>query len=187
MAAPPDPRDRLPPYLASYCPDPAVVRQRTRLWVGKGVFLLYDWLTRFGSACARNWRVLDGTGRLFVACLGVVSLCCALLAVAGWSRKPGDDVRSVGHNSRNDYPKQQSQPNQSGNPTPPAPSGMDSNLIQLRLQALYAALAALPASVPLADAPARDQQEYNLRYEISQLEAALAKAKQAPAKSGQQK
>ena len=154
MAAPPDPRDRLPPHLTSYCPDPAVVRQRTRLWVGKGVSLLYDWLTRFGNACARNWRAIDGTGRLLVACLGVMSLCCALLAVAGWSRKPGNDVRSVGHDGRNGYPEQQSQPNQSGNPTPPAPSGMDSNLIQLRLQALYAALAALPASVPLADAPA---------------------------------
>jgi hypothetical protein len=53
---------------------------------------------------------------------------------------------------------------------------MDRNLIQLRLQALYAALAALPASGPVADLPARDQQEWNLRYEISQLEAALAKA-----------
>ena len=111
----------------------------------------------------RNWRALDGTGRLFVACLGVVSLCCALLAVAGWSRKPGDDVRSVGRNGPNGYPKQQSQPNQSGSPTPTVPHDMDSDLIKLRLQALYAALAALPASVPLADAPARDQQEYNLR------------------------
>ena len=79
-----------------------------------------------------------------------------------------------------------------GGPTNPAADAgrshrtMDLDLIKLRLQALYAALAALPASVPLADAPRHDQQEYNLPAAISQLEAALAKAKQAPAKSGQQ-
>jgi tetratricopeptide (TPR) repeat protein len=50
---------------------------------------------RFGNACARNWAALDRTGRLFVACLGAVSLCFALLAIAGWSRKPSDEARGV--------------------------------------------------------------------------------------------
>ncbi len=89
---PDDPRDRLPPLLRRYCPHPDTVRQQTRLWADKALSLLYGWLTRFGNACARNWTVLDRTGRLFVACLGVLSLCCTLLAIAGWSRKPGDET-----------------------------------------------------------------------------------------------
>ena len=56
-AAPHDPRDRLPPNLL--------------------------WVTRLGNACARNWMVLDRTGRLFVACLGAASLGSASLAIAG--------------------------------------------------------------------------------------------------------
>ena len=70
------------------------VRQQTRLWAGKARSLLYDWLTRFGNACSRNWTVLDRTGRILVACLGVLSLCCTLLAIAGWSRKPAPDAET---------------------------------------------------------------------------------------------
>ena len=91
-ASPRDPRERLPPNLAKYCPDPAIVKQQARLWADKCFAFLRHWLKRFRNACARNWWALDRTGRLFVACLGVVSLCCALLAIAGWSRKQGDET-----------------------------------------------------------------------------------------------
>lgn len=46
--------------------------------------------------------------------------------------------------------------------------------IRLRLQAVYAALYSLPASVPLDQGPAVMQQEANLRAQISDLEAQLA-------------
>ncbi len=42
---------------------------------------LSHWLTRFGNACARNWAAIDRTGRFIVACLGMMSLCFALLAI----------------------------------------------------------------------------------------------------------
>jgi hypothetical protein len=59
MAAPRDPRDRLPPFLARYCPDSEIVKQQSRLWAAKFLSFLYRWLTRFGKACARGWWALD--------------------------------------------------------------------------------------------------------------------------------
>ena len=81
-------------------PRPAPVG-RARGWVANCLASLYRWLTLFGNACARNWRALDRTGRLMVACLGAVSLCCALLAIGGWSRQPGGDASSGGAKTSN--------------------------------------------------------------------------------------
>lgn len=97
---PPGPHVRLPPSLAKYCPDPAVVKQRTRLWVAKCLSFLSHWLARFGNVCTRNWAALDQAGRLTVACLGIVTLCLALLAIGGWSRRLGDGAR---HEWKSDY------------------------------------------------------------------------------------
>lgn len=82
---PRDPRDRLPPALAKYCPDPAIVRQRTRLWAAKCLSFLSHWLARFGSACARGWKTLDRTCRLFlVYAVGLVLLMVAMPSVVLW-------------------------------------------------------------------------------------------------------
>jgi probable HAF family extracellular repeat protein len=62
MNAPSDPRDRLPPFLRRYCPD----QQTCRLWAAKCRSFLYDWLVRFGKACARAWLALVRTSRPFV-------------------------------------------------------------------------------------------------------------------------
>jgi probable HAF family extracellular repeat protein len=61
--------------------DPA----QTRLWAAKVRFFLYRWLMRFGRACARGWRAIDGTGRLFLVCaIGLVILTAVLPTVALW-------------------------------------------------------------------------------------------------------
>ena len=120
MSAPRDSRDLppdrppvpppIPPYLVKRCPDPAIVKQQGQFWVAKCLGFLHHWLTRFGNACARRWTALDRAGRLLVVCLGAISLSCALLAIAGWSRRPGDDARTVGSNSRNTYPELERKP-----------------------------------------------------------------------------
>ena len=68
MVAPPDHRDRLPPFLQWFCPDLVAVRQRIGLWVAENLPLLQQRLTRFGQASARGWKALDRAGRLFLIC-----------------------------------------------------------------------------------------------------------------------
>jgi probable HAF family extracellular repeat protein len=78
---PRDPRDRLPAILSAMLFDPA----QTRLWAAKVRSFLYRWLMRFGRACARGWRAIDGTGRLFLVCaIGLVILTAVLPTVALW-------------------------------------------------------------------------------------------------------
>ena len=89
---------------------------------------LYDWLTRFGSAFARNWWALDRTGRLFVACLAALSLCFALLAIAGWFRKAGDDAHIAGYSGQQP-PKPVTVATVNVPPVAPGPAKHDSEIV----------------------------------------------------------
>ena len=81
MAARNDPRDRLPPLLRRYCPDPETIKRQQRLWVGKAL----AFLTRFAGACACGWLAVDGTARLFLVCvIGVVLLVAIRPTIALW-------------------------------------------------------------------------------------------------------
>jgi hypothetical protein len=62
-----------------------------------------------------------------VACLGVVTLCFALLAIAGWSRKSGDHARTIGAEDSVGSPRRGWRGNQSNDSTPPKEEADDPN------------------------------------------------------------
>jgi hypothetical protein len=95
MAAPRDPRDRLPPFLAALVPDPALVKQQSRLWAAKWLSFLHRCLMRFGRACARGWMALSRRGRLLVVCGSFAAVALLVLAIGGVARKPRVEAPSA--------------------------------------------------------------------------------------------
>jgi tetratricopeptide (TPR) repeat protein len=91
-AAPRDLCDLLPPFLRRYCPD----QQQCRLWAAKCRSVLYDWLARFGKACARGWSALDRRGRLFVVGGAFAAVALLLFAIGVLAHKPGEEAFDKG-------------------------------------------------------------------------------------------
>ena len=59
-------------------------------------------------ACrAWRWRELDPRGRVFVVCGNLAAVVALMLAIAGWSRKPGHDARAVEATSPGSRPDQE--------------------------------------------------------------------------------
>ena len=81
MDSPRDPRNRLPTYLAKFCPDPEIVKKKSRLWA---VSFLH-FLKRLSKACVIGWTALDWSSRLFLALsAGAVLLLVVIPSVIFW-------------------------------------------------------------------------------------------------------
>ncbi len=147
-----------------------------RWWGRKADRALGGWSSRLGTLNEAGMR----------RCLWLVSATVLILvlvvgafAMSGGGGKRPEPIRAA---ERQDGEIQS---------TPAAPAGSHGKAltkaqeeqIRLRLQALYASLYSLPASVPLDQGPAVMQQEANLRAQIADLEAELAGPSHPPVSS----
>ncbi len=156
----------------------ALTRHRRDVWVRRVLVPARRWGRKVDRAL-RGWssrlRTLNEAGMrrclwLVLAVALILAIAVGALAVNGVGGKRAESVREQERRDR-EIQSPAAAPDSSGEK---GLTAAQKEQIRLRLQALYAALYSLPASVPLDQGPAVMQQEANLRAQIGDLEAQLA-------------